>query len=38
MINDAPIFFDAGKTGGQPWEPKNYDGNFEGPMTHAARA
>ncbi len=33
MINDAPLFFDAGTTGGQPWEPKNYDGNFEGPMT-----
>lgn len=33
VINDAPLFFDAGVTGGQPWEPKNYDGNFEGPMT-----
>ncbi len=32
-INDAPLFFDAGTTGGQPWEPKNYDGKFEGPMT-----
>ena len=27
------LFFDAGVTGGQPWEPKNYDGKFEGPMT-----
>jgi penicillin-binding protein 1A len=27
------LFFDAGVTGGQPWEPKNYDGTFEGPMT-----
>ena len=33
VINDAPLFFDAGTTGGQPWEPKNYDGTFEGPMT-----
>ena len=32
VVNDAPLFFDAGTTGGQPWEPKNYDGNFEGPM------
>ena len=33
VINDAPLFFDAGVTGGQPWEPKNYDGKFEGPMS-----
>ncbi len=33
MINDAPLFFSAGVTGGQAWEPKNYDGKFEGPMT-----
>ena len=33
IINDAPLFFDAGVTGGQPWEPKNYDGKFDGPMT-----
>ena len=33
IINDAPLFFDAGSTGSQPWEPKNYDGKFEGPMT-----
>jgi penicillin-binding protein 1A len=33
VINDAPLFFNAGVTGGQPWEPKNYDGKFEGPMT-----
>jgi penicillin-binding protein 1A len=33
IINDAPIKFDAGQTGGQPWEPKNYDGKYEGPMT-----
>ena len=33
IINDAPLFFDAGVTGGQPWEPKNYDGKYDGPMT-----
>ena len=33
MVNDAPLFFDGGVTGGQPWEPKNYDGKFDGPMT-----
>jgi len=33
MVNDAPLYFSAGVTGGQPWEPKNYDGKFEGPMT-----
>lgn len=33
VINDGPLFFDAGVTGGKPWEPKNYDGKFEGPMT-----
>ena len=33
VINDAPLFFDAGTTGGQPWEPKNYGGGFEGPMS-----
>lgn len=32
MVNDAPLFFDAGTTGSQPWEPKNYDGKFDGPM------
>ena len=33
VINDAPMFFDASVTGGQPWEPKNFDGKFAGPMT-----
>ncbi|EHR70018.1 penicillin-binding protein, 1A family [Burkholderiales bacterium JOSHI_001] len=32
VVNDSPLFFDAGATGSQPWEPKNYDGTFEGPM------
>jgi penicillin-binding protein 1A len=33
VINDAPLFFDAEATGSQPWEPKNYDGSFDGPMS-----
>ena len=33
VVNDAPLFFSAGVTGGQPWEPKNYDGKYDGPMT-----
>lgn len=33
LINDAPLVFGALQTGGQAWEPKNYDGKFEGPMT-----
>jgi penicillin-binding protein 1A len=33
IVNDAPLFFDASITGGQPWEPKNYDETFEGPMS-----
>lgn len=32
VVNDGPLFFDASTTGSQPWEPKNYDGTFEGPM------
>jgi penicillin-binding protein 1A len=39
VVNDAPLFFDAAETGSQPWEPKNYDGKFEGPMElHTALA
>jgi penicillin-binding protein 1A len=33
VVNDAPLFFDAATTGSQPWEPKNYDGTFDGPMS-----
>ena len=33
QVNDGPLYFSAGVTGGQPWEPKNYDGKFEGPMS-----
>jgi penicillin-binding protein 1A len=39
VVNDAPLFFSAEETGSQPWEPKNYDGKFEGPMAlHTALA
>jgi penicillin-binding protein 1A len=33
VVNDSPLFFDAQATGSEPWEPKNYDGTFDGPMT-----
>jgi penicillin-binding protein 1A len=36
VINDAPLFFDAAETGSQPWEPKNYDGEFAGPLAMQA--
>ena len=32
VINDAPILIDAAETGSVPWEPKNYDGGFDGPI------
>ena len=33
LVNDAPVVVSASVTGGQVWEPKNYDGKFDGPMT-----
>jgi penicillin-binding protein 1A len=33
LINDAPVSFDPGETGGEPWEPKNYDDRYEGTLT-----
>jgi penicillin-binding protein 1A len=33
VVNDAPLFYSAGETGGKPWEPRNYDGKFDGPMS-----
>ena len=32
LVNDAPVRVDATTTGSQAWEPKNYDGKFDGPM------
>lgn len=33
VVNDTPLFYSATQTGGKPWEPKNYDGKFDGPMS-----
>ncbi len=33
VIPDEPISISAEETGSQAWEPKNYDGKYEGPMT-----
>ena len=33
VINDEPLTFTAAQTGGEAWEPKNYDGTYDGPMT-----
>jgi penicillin-binding protein 1A len=33
VINDAPFVLDATYTGGQVWEPKNYDGKYDGPLS-----
>ncbi|AUN93578.1 penicillin-binding protein 1A [Pseudazoarcus pumilus] len=30
---DEPLFFPAEITGSKAWEPKNYDGKFDGPIT-----
>jgi len=32
IVNDAPFYVSAEKTGGDAWEPKNYDGKFDGPL------
>jgi penicillin-binding protein 1A len=32
VVPDAPIAIEADVTGSQRWEPKNFDGKFEGPM------
>ncbi|MFM2397613.1 MAG: hypothetical protein RLZZ144_863 [Pseudomonadota bacterium] len=33
IFNDAPLSFSAAQTGSEPWQPKNYDGTFDGPMS-----
>ncbi len=33
VLDDAPISLDPFETGGVLWEPKNFDGTMEGPMT-----
>ena len=32
-VEDEPLYFPAGVTGSQAWEPANYDHKYEGPMT-----
>jgi penicillin-binding protein 1A len=32
VVADEPVVLEAEHTGSQRWEPKNYDGKFEGPM------
>src|SRR6185436_4337650 len=32
VVPDEPVVLEAEQTGSQRWEPKNYDGRFEGPM------
>ena len=33
LIDDAPVFLTAEQTGsGKPWQPRNYDGKFKGPI------
>lgn len=33
VFDDAPITLDPSQTGDVPWEPKNYDGAMDGPLT-----
>ena len=33
VVEDEPITISAEETGSQAWEPKNYDGKYDGPMT-----
>ena len=32
IVPDEPLTISAGETGSQVWEPKNYDGKYEGPI------
>lgn len=32
IVEDEPIVVTASQTGSQAWQPKNYDGKYEGPM------
>jgi penicillin-binding protein 1A len=33
VLPDEPLSISAEETGSQAWEPKNYDGKYDGPMT-----
>ena len=32
LVNDAPLVVDPDQTGGQVWEPKNFEGKYDGPL------
>jgi len=32
LVNDSPLMLDPDQTGGQVWDPKNFEGTYEGPM------
>ena len=32
LVNDEPLMIDPEETGGQVWDPKNYDGKYDGPI------
>ena len=32
VINDAPITFSAAETGSKPWEPRNFESKYDGPI------
>jgi penicillin-binding protein 1A len=32
IINDAPLSFTAEETGSDQWDPRNFDGNYDGPL------
>jgi penicillin-binding protein 1A len=32
VINDAPLSYTAEETGSEQWDPRNFDGNYEGPL------
>jgi penicillin-binding protein 1A len=32
IVDDGPLYFDASVTGSKPWEPKNDNGAFDGPI------
>lgn len=33
VLDDAPLELDPFETGGVPWDPKNFDGSMDGPIT-----
>ncbi|MET3121207.1 penicillin-binding protein 1A [Oxalobacteraceae bacterium GrIS 2.11] len=33
IINDTPLSFDSTQTGGLPWDPKNSDDQYDGPIS-----